>query len=118
MDELEPRPLFFWRLFFRHLLSSCKDGGEVQEVFGRAAAIRKQMPKFAPALLLFVRGDLGPWLASQEAAGGGGAEDAAGALTKAQLDELMRRVRVAERVLAAAAAGGRADGSTATAAVA
>jgi hypothetical protein len=47
--------------------------------------------------------------ASSPAAGGW-------SLSKEKLDELLRRVRVAERVLAAAAAGGRADGSIARAA--
>lgn len=102
--------MFFWRLFFRHLLASCKDGGEVQEVFGRAAANRKQNPTFAPSLLSFVRGDVGPWLSTMEAGGTGAAS-----LPKEKLDELLRRVRVAERVLAAATSGGRTDGSAARA---
>ena len=116
--DLEARTLFFWRLFFRHLLASCTDGGEVQEVFGRAAATRKQNPSFAPSLLSFVRGDVGPWLATLEEAGGAAAAGrrgggARGSLPKEKLDELLRRVRVAERVLAAATSGGRTDGSAA-----
>ena len=88
----------------------------MQDVFGRAAATRKQNPSFAPSLLSFIRGCVGPWLASLEAdSGSGGATAAGGVLSKEKLDELLRRVRVAERVLTAAAAGGRADGSVARA---
>ena len=95
-----------------------------------------QAPTLAPSLLAFLRSDVGPWLAAQEAAGegaapellggrgrggkaaaaaavdGGGTGGTGGGASSAQLDELMRRVRVAERVLAVAAAGGRADGSS------
>ena len=89
-------------------------GDQVQEVFRRVAAVRKKLPTLVPSLLAFIRGDVGPWLATQDTAA---AKTPGGTLKdlrpKEQLDELLRRVRVAERVLAAAAAGGRADGSVA-----
>ncbi len=68
----------------------------MQDVFGRVAAQSKKLPALVPAMLNFVRSDLGPWLATQ---GGGEGEG------RRQLDEVMRRVRQAERVLAAAAGG-------------
>ena len=74
---------------------------QVQEVFRRVAAVRKKVPTLVPSLLAFVRGDVGPWLATQdtEAVAGGGGEGAAAkapvtkGLPKDQLDELLRRVR-------------------------
>ena len=84
---------------------------KVQEVFRRVTAVRKTLPTLVPSLLAFIRGDVGPWLATQDIDSVGTAPP--GSARKEQLDELLRRVRVAERVLAAAAAGGRADGSVA-----
>lgn len=101
------RGVFFWRLFFRHLLTGCKDGGDVQDVFLRLTAQKKAYGALVAALLVFVRNVVGPWLASQDAvhsdAAAGAASAAGGALSQAQLDELLRRVRMAERMLS----GGR-----------
>ena len=103
MEDLDARPLFFWRLFFRHILSSCKDAGAVQEVFAKVAAVRKADPKLVSSLLLFIRRSVGPWLAAQDA--GGKIEGGEAGPGGARLDELMRRVRVAEKVLASAGSG-------------
>jgi nucleolar MIF4G domain-containing protein 1 len=106
LGELDARGTFFWRLFFRFTLAGCKDGGDVQEVFLRLTQQRKTHAPTIAAMLTFVRGSVGPWLASQVAGGGsegGGAATAGGALSQGQLDELLRRVRMAERVLS----GGR-----------
>ena len=110
-----PKPLFFWRLFFQHLLLGCKTAGEVTDLFSRVAKERKTLGPLISGLALFVRGSLGPWLATLGPQGGapagagrkGGAAAGEGAgqgLTAEQCDELLRRVRAVERVLTASAA--------------
>ena len=101
MEAASSRHLFFWRLFFRHLLSSCKDVGAVKEVFERLAAHRKQLSETVGSVQGFLKSFVGPWLASMDvrewlAAGGKKSSQ-----SRMDVDELLRRCRAAEKTLAA-----------------
>ncbi|GFH31124.1 MI domain-containing protein [Haematococcus lacustris] len=88
--------LFFWRTCLLHCLAGVKSCEQVQQIFQRVALQARDLGNLAPSLLLFVRAHLGSWLAGQEADFKVG---------KCSADELLRRVRVAEAVLASARGG-------------
>jgi hypothetical protein len=76
----------------------------VQDIFSRLVALRKGLPKLLSSMLLFVKSNLGPWLANKEAAEPSNAtlltEGPRDKTSSEQIDELLRRVRTAERILA------------------
>ncbi|KAL4421444.1 hypothetical protein ABPG75_010735 [Micractinium tetrahymenae] len=88
------RETLFWRVFFEHLLASCKSAADSTSLFQRIAA-QPELKSLRSALGAFLQRSVGPWLAAKEPGAGG--------LTAEQLGELLRRLRGAEKVLAGAA---------------
>lgn len=107
--RLGPKATFYWRLCIQQLLAAAKSTADVKEVFSRLSGERaKPLALTVSALLLFVRTRVGPWLSEQPAEGvagpmGGGAVGT---------DELLKRLRVAEKVLSQASVKGEAVAAT------
>lgn len=95
IEVASSRHLFFFRLFFRHLFSSCKDVGAVKDVFERLAAQRRQIAETVVSIQGFLKSSVGPWLANMDQVEGGKLKQ------KMDVDELLRRCRMAEKTLAA-----------------
>jgi hypothetical protein len=101
-----PKAIFYWRLFMQQLLLSCKNAGDVKEVFSRLCGEQAKVHATMIAdFLQFVRTHFGPWLAGQQ-----GSQQGPGGET-VDSDELLRRLRVAEKSLSVAVASADAVGA-------
>lgn len=89
--------MFFWRLFFQHMLLGCKDDAIAVMQLKRLTS-HKELADLVKGLALFLKTSVGPWLTSREF------ETSNTTLPQAQMNILFKRVRSAEKALAAAAA--------------
>jgi hypothetical protein len=87
---------FFWRLFWKHLLLGVKSEEDLRAVLARTVT-QRQYTDLCGQMAVLLRTCVGPWVAA------GGSGDAV--LKGREGETVLRRLRMVEKVLAAAGAG-------------